>query len=362
MAKVLIVIARLNVGGTAQYIGELAKHLPKKGYEVLVATGNVQGSEIEDEIANQIPIKKIASLGRKISPLNDLKARSELKKLIKEYQPDLIYSHTFKAGALTRTIKTEIPIIHAFHGHLIDEPELAGLKVKIVMAIERRLAKKARYLVTVGEKVAAELLEAGVGNPAQYVSIAPGVYPLKLENQKSAREELELTEEKRPIVAWLARVVAVKAPQRVIELARAIPEARFILAGGGDLLDSIRKDAPANLSVLGWQEAKRVWAVANIAISTSENEGMPVAQIEAQLAGLPIVALNVGSVAEVIEDKVTGYVLTEFGDGYIDRLRSLVADKSLRRELGEKARVRSERLFAPERLISDHEKLFQRLL
>ncbi len=178
MPKILIVIARLNKGGTAQYIGQLAKALSKHKYQVLVATGYVQGHEIEDEIAKEIPIARINNLGRRVSPLKDLKARTEIQKLIDFYNPDIIYTHTFKAGALTRTIKTKTPIIHAYHGHLLDEPELSGFKIKIAMAIERKLAAKAKFLVTVGKQVSKELIEAGVGKPNQYISIAPGVAPL----------------------------------------------------------------------------------------------------------------------------------------------------------------------------------------
>lgn len=359
MAKVLVVIARLNVGGTAQYIGEIAKCLPKYGHEVLVATGYVQGAEIEDEIASEIPIHRIKNLGRKVAPLGDLKARRDLKKLISEYKPDFVYSHTFKAGLLVRSLNLGIPVVHAFHGHLIDEPELAGIRVKVVMAIERWLAPRAKYLVTVGKRVAIELEESGVGKRVQYISIAPGVHALTLRDKENSLRELGLNDEKRPIVAWLARVVAVKAPQRVIDLARAIPEARFILAGGGDLLEGIRASAPGNLTVLGWQEAEKIWAVSDIAISTSENEGMPVALIEAQLAGLPVVALDVGSVAEVIENKSTGFVFDEFNEEFFESLKMLVSDSNLRTQMGNAATLRAMKEFGPERFTQEHLRLIE---
>jgi len=362
MPKVLIVIARLNKGGTAQFISHFAKELPKHKYQVLVATGYVQGAEIEDEIVKEIPIARIRCLGRKISPLNDLKARNEIKELIDKYQPEIIYSHTFKAGALTRTIKTDIPIIHAFHGHLIDEPELKGIKIKVAMAIERKLAPKTKYLVTVGKNVSTELINAKVGQKTQYISIAPGVKPLKLQNRKKALTDLKLTSEKRPLIVWLARVVSVKGPEKVIELARAIPEARFLMPGGGDLLNQIKSNAPENLTVLGWKSANQMWAVADIAISTSENEGMPISLIEAQLAGIPVVAINVGSVAEVIKDKETGYVFKNCDQNYIDAVKDLTKNKKLRNKLGKAAIKRSKKEFDPGRFVQDHLKLFKRAL
>jgi glycosyltransferase involved in cell wall biosynthesis len=362
MPKVLFVIARLNKGGTAQYIGELTQQLPKHGYQVLIATGFVQGQEIEDEITRKLPIKRINNLGRKVDPIKDLKSRAELKNLINEFKPDLIYSHTFKAGAITRSIKTEIPIIHAFHGHLLDEPELAGIKVKVATAIERKLAPKAKFLVTVGKQVSDDLIKEGVGRKSQYISIAPGVRPLKLERKSKARKALDIEKEKRPIIVWLARVVAVKGPEKVIELAKAIPEARFLMAGGGDRFDQIKAKAPENLSLVGWQPASRMWSVADIAISTSANEGMPVALIEAQLAGIPVIALNAGAVNEVIEHKKSGFIFNNFDKNYISTLENLTKRRLLRIKLGRYGKRRAKKEFDPGRLVQDHLKLFKKAI
>jgi len=362
MPKVLIVIARLNVGGTAQYITELVRGLKGSKYELLIATGHVQGAEVEDSNTKELPIVRIAAMGRKVSLSADLKARGELKRVIDEYKPDLIYSHTFKAGLLSRSIKNSIPKIHAFHGHLLSEPELKGFKSKIVILIERVLAKRTRVLVTVGKRVAKELLEKRVGKVTQYHSIAPGVREIELEQRESARRSLGIEEEVRPILVWMARVTAVKAPLRVIEIARAIPEARFLLAGGGDLLEEVKRDAPKNLTVLGWQEASKIWAVADLALSTSENEGMPVALIEAQLAGIPVVAVDVGSVAEVVADGQSGYVFDRFGAAYIQKVRELTLENIELKALGQRAKMRAKAEFSPEKLINSHLSLFDEIL
>lgn len=362
MPKLLIVIARLNVGGTAQYISELVNGLQHSGYEIIVATGNVQGAEVEDEIVATLPIKRLSSLGRKISLHRDFEARRQIADLISSFKPDLVYSHTFKAGLLVRSLKIDVPRIHAFHGHLLAEPELAGWRTKVVIAIERVLASRAKYLVTIGERVAQELLDNGVGSPSQYKSIAPGVRPLELENREQAQIAIGTKDEIRPLVVWLARVTAVKAPQRVAKIAQQIPEAFFILAGGGDLLEEVKVDLPSNMRVVGWQPASRMWSLADLAISTSENEGMPVALIEAQLAGIPVVAVDVGSVAEVIIEGKTGYVLPEFGESYIEKVRTLVHSKAERAKLGKEARTQALTNFSPKKMVNSHLKLFDEIL
>jgi glycosyltransferase involved in cell wall biosynthesis len=232
----------------------------------------------------------------------------------------------------------------------------------VVVLLERWLAPKSKLLVTVGQRVADELLEVGVGVKNQYRSIAPGVVPLALEDKEKACKELGISEELRPIVVWMARVTAVKAPQRVKEIAKLIPEARFLLAGGGDMLDEISQNLPANLAVLGWQPATKIWAVADLAISTSENEGMPIALIEAQLAGVPVVAMNVGSVGEVIEDGKTGFLFDEFGNDFIFKVRQLVLEKSELKKLGKAAHEHSRAEFSPEKLINSHIALFEEIL
>jgi glycosyltransferase involved in cell wall biosynthesis len=135
-----------------------------------------------------------------------------------------------------------------------------------------------------------------------------------------------------------------------------------LLAGGGDLLDEVKRDLPSNLTVVGWQPATRMWAVADLAISTSENEGMPVALIEAQLAGIPVVGVDVGSVGEVVEDGKTGFVFAEFGEDYIKKVRELVLDEKQLHRLGSFAQERAAREFSPSALIKSHIEMFDEIL
>ena len=154
--RVLHVIARLNVGGTARYITQLAHELPQHGIETFVATGFVQGDEVEDPSAQSIDVIRIPALGRSINPIKDHLARKQLEKIIEDVKPDIIHTHTFKAGYITRMKKQPIPVVHTFHGHLLDDPEFSGFKSKIIIAIEKKLAKRSAKLVTVGHIVGQE--------------------------------------------------------------------------------------------------------------------------------------------------------------------------------------------------------------
>ena len=360
--RVLHVIARLNVGGTARYITQLAHELPKHGIETFIATGFVQGSEVEDESAKTIEIIRIPSMGRSINPIKDHLVRKQLEKIIREVKPDIIHTHTFKAGYVTRMKKQPVPVIHTFHGHLLADPEFSGFKLKVIIEVERMLAKKSAKLVTVGRRVADELLEQRIGYKGQYVNIPPGVVAVTATPKEQALQNLKLEDDGRPIVGWIARVTGVKNPMLALEVADAMQDTHFVLAGGGDLLEQVKAAAPSNVSVIGWAEAADVFGASEIILSTSQNEGMPVALIEAQLAGKPVVATDAGSVAEVLLNHETGIVTNKNAGSIVLALESLLLDKQKRTEMGTLATARAQALFSVERMINAHIELYKSIV
>ncbi len=360
--RVLHVIARLNVGGTARYITQLANELPKHGIETFVATGFVQGSEVEDPSAQSIDLIRIPSMGRSIRPIKDHLARKQLDKIISEFKPNIIHTHTFKAGYVIRMKKQSVPVIHTFHGHLLDDPEFSGFKSKIIIEVERMLAKKSAKLVTVGRRVADELLEQRIGHRSQFANIPPGVVAVDVTPKQQALKNLSLEDDGKPLVGWIARVTGVKNPIRALEVADALPDTRFVMAGGGDLLEQVKAAAPSNVRVIGWADAADLFGASDIILSTSENEGMPVALIEAQLAGKPVVATDVGSVSEVILNHETGIVTNKNAGSIASAVESLVLDKTTREEMGRLATARAQALFSVDRMINAHIELYKSIV
>lgn len=360
--RVLHVIARLNVGGTARYITQLSNELPKHGIETFVATGFVQGSEVEDESAQSIDLIRIPSMGRSINPIKDHFARKQLDRIIAEVKPDIIHTHTFKAGYIIRMKKQSVPVIHTFHGHLLDDPEFSGFKSKVIIEVERLLAKKSAKLVTVGRRVSEDLLENRVGHRTQYINIPPGVVPLEITSRTEALQKLNIEDDGRPIVGWIARVTRVKNPMRALEVANTLPDTRFVMAGGGDLFYQVKEAAPANVSVIGWAEAADVFGASDIILSTSENEGMPVALIEAQLAGKPVVATDAGSVSEVIANHETGLVTNKNSGSIASAVNTLLLDTQKHKEMGKLASSRAHALFSVDRMVNAHIELYKSIV
>ena len=358
--RVLHVIARLNVGGTARYITRLAEELPKLKIETFVATGYVQGFEQEDPSTKNLKVIRIPSLGRKINPIKDHYAFKQLLKIVKEIKPDILHTHTFKAGFIGRIkIKEinkaagkEVKFVHTFHGHLFDDPEFSGLKSLIITLFERRFAMRSDAIVTVGNQVAKELLEREIGQPEQFTNIPPGVEPLKL---PKAKPRTKVT------IGWIARVTGVKNPMRALEIAKLFPEEQFLIAGGGDLLEEVKARAPKNTKVLGWTDAAKLFANSDIILSTSENEGMPIALIEAQLASKPVVATNVGGVAEVVLNNKTGFVTKKSTPDLVKALEKLIDSKALRTAQGKAAKAHATKAFSIEKMIKAHVALYKKL-
>ena len=358
--RVLHVIARLNVGGTARYITRLAEELPKHKIETFVATGFVQGSEAEDPSAKKLKVIRIPSLGRQINPIKDHFAFKQLLEVIRDIKPDILHTHTFKAGYIGRIRTKEInkaagkqvKFVHTFHGHLFDDPEFSGIKPLIITSFERRFAKNTDAIVTVGAQVGKELLKRKIGQPKQFTNIPPGVEPLKIPKAK-LRNQIT--------IGWIARVTGVKNPLRALEIAKQFPDSQFLIAGGGDMLDQVKAAAPRNSKVLGWTDAAKLFAASDIILSTSENEGMPIALIEAQLASKPVVATNVGGVSEVVLNNKTGFVTHKNTEDLAKALEKLINSKALRTAQGKAAKAHATKAFSVEKMIQAHVSLYKKL-
>jgi glycosyltransferase involved in cell wall biosynthesis len=346
----------MNVGGTARYVGDLVEKMPDNK----LATGCVQGSEIEDSCVQKLNVLRVPHMGRKISPLNDFRAWLELRKIIKEIKPEIVHTHTFKAGLVGRLIRGNHKRVHTFHGHLFDDQSFSSLEKYIITNAEKFLANRTDLLISVGKKVGVELRAEGIGVEKEWLSIAPGVKALPAIDKIQARKSLGLSTEG-VLFGWMARMAEVKNPFLLLEIASQLPQVSFVMAGGGNLLDEIKIKAPKNVAVIGWADAATFWSAVDCAISTSDNEGMPVALIEAQLAGVPVVATGVGSTSEIIVDGVTGILTSKNPDAIIKALRKLVTDESLRISMGTEAAKNGRSKFSPQKMITGHAQIYNNL-
>jgi glycosyltransferase involved in cell wall biosynthesis len=223
----------------------------------------------------------------------------------------------------------KIPKIHTFHGHLLSDPEFSRRALQVIVNFERRLAKVTKTLITVGEQVSKDLLEVGVGKPSQYISIASEGGKLNFLSREQARANLGIDLET-PTVLWMARMAPVKNPSLALKVAHLLPEINFLMAGGGELFNQIRDLAPSNVRMLSWVDAAEVIPAADIFLSTSLNEGVPYSLLEVLSAGVPVVAVESGAIAEIIEDKVNGFLTSKEPTKIADQIENLFSKTPLR--------------------------------
>jgi len=370
--RILRIIARMNVGGPAWQVSVLTRGLDEHRFESRLVVGDVGEGEA-DFIAlrdPELPVLKIPALGRSVRFGDDLRAFVAIRRAIRDYRPDIVHTHTAKAGVLGRLAAAtcRVPVrVHTFHGHVLHG-YFKRWVTRLVRIVEGLLARRTTALVAVGERVRDELLGAGIGRSDQYVVIPPGVALEARPDRVSARNGLGLPLN-RPLVLFVGRLTAVKRPDRLIEAMALVldtrPDAVLAIAGEGELLEETRSRAePLGESVrfLGWQrDIAGLYAAADCMVLTSDNEGMPVTLIEAAMAGVPSVTTDVGSAREVVLDGVTGLVVAPDAAAVADGLVRLL-DNDLRHRMGAAARARAEAEFDTRRLITDHESLYERLV
>jgi glycosyltransferase involved in cell wall biosynthesis len=160
----------------------------------------------------------------------------------------------------------------------------------------------------------------------------------------------------------MGRLTHVKRPERVVEIARRFPKVNFVVAGDGELRDSIGMIAPDNVHLVGVRNSDEMWSIADIVLLTSDSEGMPLTLIEGQMAGVPAIATNVGSVEEIVLNGETGLITQVTVDHICEKLEVLINDSMLRSTMAKKAASRARELFSIQQMTSSHIEVYQEVL
>jgi glycosyltransferase involved in cell wall biosynthesis len=369
--RILRIIDRLNVGGPALQTVVLTEGLDPARFEQRIVTGTVDAEE-GDYLAlraPELPVERIQGLGRAPQPWRDAHAWTHLVLVMRRFRPHIVHTHKAKAGVLGRSAAwtARVPVtIHTFHGHLLHG-YFSPHATRGVVAVERAFARRTTKLVAVGAQVRDDLLAAGVGRAEQYVVVPPGV-PIRSAPEKvQARRNLDLPIEG-PVVGFVGRLTRLKQPERFIDVALEVshthPETVFVVAGDGDLLQKLRDRARPlgrRIVFLEWrQDVETVYAACDVMVLTSDNEGMPVAVIEAAGVGTPAVTTRVGSAPEVVIDGVTGFVTSTDVAALTRATNRLLDDAELRQRMGSAAARMARDRFSAARLVSDIAELYER--
>jgi glycosyltransferase involved in cell wall biosynthesis len=361
--RIARIIARLNVGGPAQHAISLSAGLDPARFVTTLITGTAgphEGDLTAEARARGVTPVVIPELSQRIHPTHDLVALGKLVTLLRRLHPDLVHTHTAKAGALGRVaaLLTGVPaIVHTFHGHVLDgyfSPTLS----RLFLQIERALARITDRIITVSPQVRQDLLARGVGRPEQAEVIPVGLdlarflhgaaFPARL------RDTLAIPAGA-PLLGIVGRLVAIKDHptlfQALAQLQSQGAPAHLIVVGDGERREALTRmvqdlGLAPRVHFLGWRnDLEAILGELDVVICCSKNEGTPVALVEAMAAGVPVLATDVGGVGDLILHGETGW-LAPPGDppGLSRAIRDLLADPERRaRPLAAARRLALER-------------------
>jgi glycosyltransferase involved in cell wall biosynthesis len=386
--KVVRIIARLNIGGPAIHVVLLTRGLRQRGHESHLLAGPVPDNEGDMEYfaaLYDVPVTHISELVRPLSPWNDLLAFCKIYRFLRREKPDIVHTHTSKAGTLGRSaaILAGIPtIFHTFHGSVFDG-YFSPARTRLFLTIERILARFTDRLITVSNSLREQLSEVYRIAPSEKVEVVRLGFDLQ-DFCKIAQSDVRWTTEasRKPLViGWVGRFTEIKDPLLFVELAGALKSsglsARFMMVGDGPLRSAVETyisghGLSSDFILAGWQRSMpEIYSGIDMIVSTSINEGTPVTIIEAMATGCPFVAPNVGGLVDLTTgtpDNLGDFVIYSNGIlvfrrnvNSLTRAVSLLAsDSQLRIRMGKVGCRFALANFDQERLICEMESLYSK--
>ena len=385
--KILRIIARLNIGGPARNAVLLSEGFPG----TVLVCGEVAESEGDMMyLAAEKGIKPIIvkELGRELSWKDDFVAFWKIYKIICEEKPDIIHTHTAKAGALGRLAGmfynlvhlpgepdgspgrwTRVKLIHTFHGHVFHG-YFGRVKTGFFILVEKILALFTYKIITVSENLKKELVKKFKISSENKVSVIELGFELDELFSLPLRENAEVIN-----IGIVGRLVPVKNHKMMLRVARGlspllgIVPVCYVIIGNGELRRELENYAielgiEDMVEFRGWEkDLKAIYEGLDIVVLTSLNEGTPVSLIEAMASARPIVATKVGGVPDIVHDGKNGYLVASSDEeDFSQKLMDLIKDPEKRRRFGKYGRNIVKSRFSKERLIKDTEKLYNNIL
>ncbi len=393
MPKILRLINRFNLGGPTYNVAYLSRYISSEYETLLVGGAKDDSEESSDFIVNDLGLKPIIieEMKREINLKNDYAAYKKIKRIIKEYKPDIVHTHASKAGTLGRLAASSCGvkvIVHTFHGHVFHS-YFGKLKTTFYKNVERYLATKTTAIVAISEIQKNELVNQHRICKAEKVHVIPLGFDLskfqenQTEKRKSFRTKYNLDDDEIAI-SIIGRLVPVKNHILFLEGLKIVSDKTsqkiraFIVGDGEDrikieskakelsipFIDGTKRNKKTLLTFTSWiKEIDVVLAGSDIIALTSFNEGTPVSLIEAQAANKPIVTTNVGGIENVVLPNETALLCENNNKNeFSSQLLKLIENDTLRISMSERGWLHVKDKYHFTRLVSDMENLYTALL
>ena len=389
--RIVRVIARLNVGGPAKHVVWLTAGLQDDDYRSLLVTGSVPAGEEDmsyfaDE-AGVVP-HYIPEMSREISPKDAITVWKLFRLFLRE-RPDIIHTHTAKAGTVGRVAgffyrwltpgtligrPRQCKFVHTYHGHVFHS-YYGRARTSFFLMVERLLARVVTdRLIVVSAQQGAEIgNDFRVGRPGQIKVVPLGldlnVFADAAMRRARFRQELSIDEET-ILVGIVGRLTEIKNHRMFLNSVARLQSndrLRFVIIGDGSLRQSLEQQAQSLglhdkvIFAGGRKDPEYFYPALDIVALTSLNEGTPLTLIEAMANARPVVATAVGGVVDLLADGRGICVPRGDEKAFAEALEKLAADRELQKDLGARGLQYVERAHSKERLVEDIKRLYREL-
>jgi glycosyltransferase involved in cell wall biosynthesis len=400
--RILRFIARLNIGGPSIHVHLLTTGFDSRKFHSTLVTGKISPREGDMGYLFQSAVEQpviIEDLQREISPLMDGRAFLQILRLLRHKRPDIIHTHTAKAGTsarlaaiiYNRIFNGNARTVHTFHGHVF-EGYFSRTKTSMFIWIERILAKSTDVIVAISRTQKMDLSDKFRIAPDHKIKIIPLGFDLSPFLQSTAlkgrfRNSIGLLRSS-ILVGIVGRLVAIKHHDMFLKMAKIFLkrnpdiDAKFILVGDGELREELEAHVETlglknHVSFCGWRrDLPEVYADLDVLALTSENEGTPVSIIEAMASGTPVISTDAGGVLDLLghaeeSSTVGGFTVCKRGvlcrkndeAGFAQGLRHLITmDKKRLEKMTDEAKSFAMNTFSNERLVHDMEALYLEMI
>lgn len=393
MPRVLRILNRLIVGGPLLNATLLTRYMAPE-FETLLVAGQKESHEKEaDFVVKDLGIepKFLPEMERSINLFQDYKAYLKMKKIIREFKPDIVHTHAAKPGMIgrmaARSMKAPV-IIHTYHGHVFHS-YFGNFKTKAIIKAEQFMGRRSDAIIAISELQKKELVEKFKIAPAEKFRVIPlGLDLDKFQRNSSAKRDQFRNEfsvgENEIVITIIGRLVPIKNHHLFLEaiayvLKNTSKKIKAFIVGDGETRRELEDKAesldikfsseknfrhPHPLVFTSWRhDVDVINAGSDIIALTSLNEGTPVSLIEAQAAGKAVISTKVGGIGDVVKENETA-LLSPVNDveSFQKNLLQLVQDDNLRKSLGSKGADFVMQKYSYHRLVKDMSSLYYELL
>jgi glycosyltransferase involved in cell wall biosynthesis len=373
--KILYVITQPEWGGAQKYIYDLVNSSKARDFEVMVAVGQGKDQEFIDKLETQnIKIHHLKHLVRSISPLKDLLAISELKKLYKDFEPDIIHLNSTKAGIIGSLAGKNQKIIYTVHGWVFNEP-LSDFKKNLYRQAEKLTAKHKNRIICISKLDYQLALDDQITAEDKLALVYNGIDQLEFLTKEQATKELQIDQIESNIykLGTIANFYATKGLKYLLEAIYILKmkniRVNLTIIGDGELRPQL-ENLIANFGLGGdinlvgrKKDGYKYLKAFDGYICSSVKEGLPYSILEAMQAELPIISSNVGGISEMITDRKNGILIeSSESEKIAGAVKYLINNPQIAKKLGTEAKQIVGTQFSKNRMTEETFRLYKSVL